>query len=60
MNKTDLLQLKIDVMQFMLSFLTKQNALRIENTTNFRKPTRWEERKHQKLIAKQRRKYNGE
>ncbi len=55
--KIELQQLKRDVLRFMLSFLTKNGALRIENTTNFRKPTHWEERKHHKLIAKQRRKF---
>lgn len=53
--KIELQQLKIDIMKFCLKFLTKQNALRIEHKSPFRKPTHKEERKHHRLVEKQRR-----
>jgi hypothetical protein len=51
----DILRLKRDVLQLLLSYLTKRNALQIARQNPFRRPTSKELDRHPKLIAKQRR-----
>jgi hypothetical protein len=57
--KVELQQLKIDILRFLFSYFTKDNALCIERENPFRRPTHKEERKHHHLIEKQRKRFNG-
>jgi hypothetical protein len=51
----DVQRLKRDVLQFLLSYLTKRSALQLTRQNPFRRPTSKELDRHPKLIAKQRR-----